>query len=136
MVVKDEWTRTAMTDDMLIVELLLRLKQAQTAGPSSSMSLSLLTLMWGVRIPRSKTALSSSRFDGGVSHQRRSGKNGVDSSTRCSPTTPLSWSGGTGSPSATANGFEESNCPKSKVHFSFFHFLSLCYSIFVLLISC
>ncbi|RXH92127.1 hypothetical protein DVH24_021150 [Malus domestica] len=114
MVVKDEWTRAAMTDDVLVVELLLRLKQAQAAGPSSPMSQSLLTLRWGVRMLRSKAASSGSRFDGGVSHQRRSGKNGADSTTRCSPTTPLSWSGGTGSPSATADGFEESSCPKSK----------------------
>ncbi|KAM1008354.1 hypothetical protein ACFX13_004877 [Malus domestica] len=89
MVVKDEWTRAAMTDDVLVVELLMQLKQAQAAGPSSPMSLSLLTLMWGVRIPHSKTALSGFRFDSGVSHQRRSGKNDVNSTTRCSPTTPL-----------------------------------------------
>ncbi|KAM1331159.1 hypothetical protein ACFX13_044464 [Malus domestica] len=114
MLVKDEWTRAAMTDDVLVVELLLRLKQAQAAGPSSPMSQSLLTLRWGVRMLRSKAASSGSRFDGGVSHQRRSGKNGADSTTRCSPTTPLSWSGGTGSPSATADGFEESSCPRSK----------------------
>ncbi|TQD94742.1 hypothetical protein C1H46_019685 [Malus baccata] len=120
MVVQDDWTRAAMTDDVLVVELLLRLKQAQAAGPSSSlrssspMSQSLLTLRWGVRMPRSKAASSGSRFDGGVLHQRNSGKNGADSTTRCSPTTPLSWSGGTGSPSATADGFEESSCPRSK----------------------
>ncbi|KAB2629261.1 hypothetical protein D8674_034056 [Pyrus ussuriensis x Pyrus communis] len=114
MVVKEEWTRAAMTDDVLVVELLLRLKQAQAAGPSCPMLQSLLTLRWGVRMPRSKAASSGSRFDGGVLHQRRSGKNGADSTTRCSPTTPLSWSGGTGSPSATADGFEESSCPRSK----------------------
>ncbi|CAN6553262.1 unnamed protein product [Malus baccata var. baccata] len=125
-----------MTDDVLVVELLMQLKQAQAARPSSPMSLSLLTLMWGVRIPRSKTALSGSRFDSSVLHQMRSGKNGVDSTTRCSPTTPLLWSGGTGSPFATANGFEESSCPRSEVPLSFSHFLSLCSSIFLLLISC
>ncbi|KAM1571133.1 hypothetical protein ACFX10_036058 [Malus domestica] len=31
MVVKDEWTRAAMTDDVLVVELLLQLKQAQAS---------------------------------------------------------------------------------------------------------
>ena len=83
MVVQDDWTRAAMTDDMLVVELLLRLKQVQAAGPSSSlrssspMSQSLLTLRWSVRMPRSKAASSGSRFDGGVSHQRNSGNNGV-----------------------------------------------------------
>ncbi|XP_068305228.1 sugar transporter ERD6-like 5 [Pyrus communis] len=82
MVVQDDWTRAAMTDDVLVVELLLRLKQVQAAGPSSSlqssspMSQSLLTLRWSVRTPRSKAASSGSRFDGGVSHQRNSGNNG------------------------------------------------------------
>ncbi|KAM2664081.1 hypothetical protein EV1_010550 [Malus domestica] len=61
-----------------------------------------------------KAASSGSRFDGGVSHQKRSGMNGADSITRRSPTTPLSWSRGTGSPSAIADSFEESSCPISK----------------------
>ncbi|KAM3005721.1 hypothetical protein FF2_035823 [Malus domestica] len=115
MVVKDEWTRAVVTDDVLVVELLLRLKQTQAAGPSSPMSQSLLTLRWGVRMPHSKTATSDSRFDGNVLHQRRSGKNGADSTTRCSPMTPLSWSGSTGSPSATPDDFKESSCPRSKL---------------------
>ncbi|CAB4293647.1 unnamed protein product [Prunus armeniaca] len=112
MVVKDEWMRAAMTDDMLVVELLVRLKQSQTAASSSSSPLlESIPLRWGIRLPRSKSA---SRFDGVVSRQRNISKHGADSATRCSPTTPLSWSGGTGSPSATADGFEESSCPRSK----------------------
>ncbi|BFG18963.1 hypothetical protein CerSpe_052370 [Prunus speciosa] len=112
MVVKDEWMSAAMTDDMLVVELLVRLKQSQTAASSSSSPLlESIPLRWGIRLPRSKSA---SRFDGVVSRQRNISKHGADSATRCSPTTPLSWSGGTGSPSATADGFEESSCPRSK----------------------
>ncbi|KAI5355177.1 hypothetical protein L3X38_008072 [Prunus dulcis] len=115
MVVKDEWMRAAMTDDMLVVELLVRLKQSQTAASSSSSPLlESIPLRWGIRLPRSKSASSASRFDGVVSRQRNISKHGTDSATRCSPTTPLSWSGGTGSPSPTADGFEESSCPRSK----------------------
>ncbi|KAH7524582.1 hypothetical protein FEM48_Zijuj06G0134800 [Ziziphus jujuba var. spinosa] len=101
---KDEWMRAAMTDDMLVVELLVRLKQSQAASPlKSSLSSSpppssvMFPLRWSVRMPRSKAA----RCDA----QRKRGD-----STRCSPTTPLSWSGGA-SPSGTGDGFEESSRP-------------------------
>ncbi|KAJ7966235.1 Major facilitator superfamily domain-containing protein [Quillaja saponaria] len=56
---------------------------------------------WGLKQPRSRLS-STSGFDGAVL-RRKDGD-----STRCSPTTPLSWSGGA-SPSATADGFEESS---------------------------
>ncbi|KAK7351363.1 hypothetical protein VNO77_10757 [Canavalia gladiata] len=91
MMVNDEWVRAAMTDDTVVVELLLRLKQ--TVSPKSQ----LLPLSWGHKQPRSRSRLTAaiSRCDGAVS-------------TRCSPTTPLSWSGGA-SPSATADGYEDSS---------------------------
>lgn len=124
---KDEWMRAAMTDDMLVVELLVRLKQSQAASPlKSSPSSMMFPLRWSVRMPRTKAA----RCDA----QRKRGD-----STRCSPTTPLSWSGGA-SPSGTADGFEESSRlvsrsssnPRSKVFslhflclFTFFPFLCL-----------
>lgn len=103
--VKDDWIRAAMTDDGVVVELLVRLKQAQAAAPAKPQAV--IPLRWGLRLPRSKaaTAVSSGRCD--VVCRRKDG----DSSARCSPTTPLSWSGGGGaaSPSATADGFEDTS---------------------------
>ncbi|KAK8645225.1 hypothetical protein V6N13_119068 [Hibiscus sabdariffa] len=106
MTVKDEWVRAAMTDDSVVVELLIRLKQAQSAPPASKSAA--VALKWGIRQPRSKPM--SMRCDA-----KRDGD--FNASSRRSPTTPLSWSGGGGaaSPSA-ADGFEEtskqvSRCP-------------------------
>ncbi|OAY27451.1 uncharacterized protein LOC110603959 isoform X2 [Manihot esculenta] len=99
--VKDEWIRAAMTDDRVVVELLVRLKQeAAQVKPQA-----VIPLRWGLRLPRSKPATAASmRYE--VVCRRKEG----DSSARCSPTTPLSWSGGGGaSPSATADGFEETS---------------------------
>ncbi|KAJ9167684.1 hypothetical protein P3X46_019298 [Hevea brasiliensis] len=102
--VKDEWIRAAMTDDRVVVELLLRLKQAHAAAPARPQAV--IPIRWGLRLPRSKPATAASvRCD--VVCKRKEG----DSSARCSPTTPLSWSGGGGaaSPSATVDGFEETS---------------------------
>ncbi|KAJ4707816.1 Major facilitator superfamily domain-containing protein [Melia azedarach] len=90
---KDEWVRTAMTDDSVVVELLVRLKQTRTAKSAVAVA----ALRWGIRQPRSK----SIRCDG-IS---RRNKGDSANSMRASPTTPLSWSGGAGgaSPSATAD---------------------------------
>ncbi|XP_024027334.1 uncharacterized protein LOC21386994 [Morus notabilis] len=105
---KDEWMRTAMSDDMLVVELLVRLKQSQAAAASPlkssppSQPSPTFPLTWSVRLPRSRAL----RCD--AVSQRKQG----DVSTRCSPTTPLSWSGAA-SPSATADGFEESSRPSN-----------------------
>ncbi|GMI81503.1 hypothetical protein like AT4G32030 [Hibiscus trionum] len=97
MTVKDEWVRAAMTDDNVVVELLVRLKQAP--APKSAVA----ALKWGIRQPRSK-AMSMG------CDTKRDGDLNV--STRRSPTTPLSWSGGgsggAASPS-TADGFEETS---------------------------
>ncbi|CAH8305955.1 unnamed protein product [Eruca vesicaria subsp. sativa] len=100
--VKDEWVAAAMTDDQMVIELLLRLKQAGTTTVSEN----LLPLQWGIRQRRSRP----SRF-GGVSL-----KKGLVSA-RGSPKTPLSWSDGSGSgggfsasPSAAAgDGVEETS---------------------------
>ncbi|KAF5743343.1 hypothetical protein HS088_TW09G01411 [Tripterygium wilfordii] len=102
---KDEWVRAAMTDDMVVVELLVRLKQAQADSPT--MCAAVFPLKWGMRQPRSRLAM---RCDG--VERRKEG----DSSTRCSPTTPLSWSGrgGEASPSGTADGLEETSRQNSR----------------------
>ncbi|XP_024005743.1 uncharacterized protein LOC18030259 isoform X2 [Eutrema salsugineum] len=106
--VKDEWVAAAMTDDELVVELLLRLKHAGTAVAENP-AVNLPPLRWGIRQRRSR----SSRFGGGGVPV--SLKKDVDSA-RASPKTPLSWSGGSGSggcstsPSAaTADGFEDTS---------------------------
>ncbi|KAK4538859.1 hypothetical protein RGQ29_032307 [Quercus rubra] len=97
MMARDEWMRAAMTDDMVVVQLLVRLKQSQAASSSSSLKSpprAVVPLRWGIRQPRSRSA--TLRCDGAVSRRKDA------DSTRCSPTTPLSWSGGA-SPSATAD---------------------------------
>ncbi|XP_028091786.1 uncharacterized protein LOC114292077 [Camellia sinensis] len=81
----DDWVTAALADDSVVVELLFRLKH-------SSESLAPM-LGWGQRQPRSKPALASEKKE--------------RESTRCSPTTPLSWScGGAASPS---DGCDESS---------------------------
>ena len=99
MKVNDEWVRAAMTDDNVVVELLVRLKQAQ-AAPSAPKS-AVAALKWGIRQPRSRPMLM--RCDA-----KRDGDFNV--STRGSPTTPLSWSGGGAAASTSAtDDFEETS---------------------------
>lgn len=90
---RDDWVRAALTDDAVVVELLVRLKQSQAAASSSR---AVVPLRWGLRQPRSRP-----RCDAVLRRKEAD-------STRCSPTTPLSWSGGA-SPSPTADGFEASS---------------------------
>ncbi|KAE8056315.1 hypothetical protein FH972_013098 [Carpinus fangiana] len=103
MMVRDEWVRAAMTDDAVVVELLLRLKQSQAASSSSPKSWprAVVPPRWGLRQPRSRPRCDA------VSRKKEA------DFTRCSPTTPLSWSGGA-SPSPTTDGFEASSFPASR----------------------
>ncbi|CAL1374980.1 unnamed protein product [Linum trigynum] len=121
----DEWVAAAMTDDTVVVELLVRLKQAQAAVPAKQQLMqtyyssfggggAVIPVRWGLRLPRSKSAAATSAGSmrcGGVVSRRKEG----DSSTRCSPTTPLSWSGGGGaaSPSAAGDGYKETSSHRS-----------------------
>ncbi|KAJ0031286.1 hypothetical protein Pint_12472 [Pistacia integerrima] len=102
MMVKDEWVTAAMTDDSVVVELLVRLKQTQAASMTTSVAKSAMAaaLRWGIRQPRSRS-LRCDRVKEGDS----------TNTMRASPTTPLSWSGGGGSasPSATVDAFEETS---------------------------
>ncbi|KAK8660703.1 hypothetical protein V6N13_051618 [Hibiscus sabdariffa] len=110
--VEDGWVQAAITDDNVVVELLLRLKQQAQAAPKSALP----ALKWGMRQRRSRPALF--RFDA-----KRDGD--FNAGARGSPTTPLCWSGGSSgsgsdsSPSA-ADGFEETSAhvlrspPRSK----------------------
>ncbi|CAN8265108.1 unnamed protein product [Cochlearia groenlandica] len=102
MVAGDEWTKSAMRDGEVVVEILLSLKEAKVthhhhhhhlllrANPTVASS-----LRWGIRQPRSRSPRK----------EAESAKN-----SRCSPSTPLSWSGGYGasssSPSAYIDGYE------------------------------
>ncbi|XP_057488202.1 uncharacterized protein LOC130774198 [Actinidia eriantha] len=81
----DEWVTAALTSDAVVVELLFRLKKASEPAP----------LRWGNRQPRSKP----------VAAVKKEGE-----WTRCSPTTPLSWScgGGGGGDASPSDGCDES----------------------------
>lgn len=96
MTVNDYWVGVAMADDAVVAELLIRLKQQRASTKSPVMAA--LPFSWGQKQPRSRSRLTASvsRCDAAAV------------STRCSPTTPLSWSGGA-SPSATADGYEDSS---------------------------
>ncbi|KAA8525541.1 hypothetical protein F0562_007406 [Nyssa sinensis] len=89
----EDWVSAALKDDELVVKLLLRLKQ-HSSHPYASVRLKPPPVGWGHRQPRSKPATRKE----------------VDPT--CSPTTPLSWSGGgAGSPS-------DESCPRSKGYFT------------------
>lgn len=131
MVFKDEWVSAAMADDRVVVELLVRLKQSQASSSMKSPLPAVIPPRWGLRQRRSRI-LSPFRYDA-IAH-----KNKDSTSTRCSPTTPLSWSGDT-SPSATADGFEESSHPshpsRSKVLSRLLLLSLLCYFDFLIWFS-
>ncbi|CAH8328302.1 unnamed protein product [Eruca vesicaria subsp. sativa] len=101
--VKDKWVAAAMTDDQMVVELLIRLKHAGTVVSEDPDS-NLHPLRWGIRQRRSRP----SRFGVGVALKKKD----VDSA-RGSPKTPLSWSGGSGSGGGSASpsgdGFEDTS---------------------------
>ncbi|KAL1224667.1 hypothetical protein V5N11_001107 [Cardamine amara subsp. amara] len=102
----DEWVATALTDDDMVAELLLRLKHAGTVK-SENPTANLPLFRWGFRQRRSRP----SRLGIGVGGFMKK----ETDSARASPMTPLCWSGGSGSggstsPSAvTADGFEDTS---------------------------
>ncbi|KAL9380598.1 hypothetical protein Peur_026255 [Populus x canadensis] len=107
MTVEDEWVQVAMTDDSLVVELLLKLNQPEPLPAPRRRrhfppdlvkegAVLALSVDWSVRQRR-----SSSKH---VLMTRR--KKGSDSSAHASPTTPLSFSCAT-SVSGGGDGFDE-----------------------------
>ena len=102
----EDWVKSAMADDSMVVELLIHLNDApppKRVSPSPPAP----PLAWTVRQPRSKQTFY-----------------GKKQTERASPTTPLSWSGATspsGGGAAVADCFEESSRPptRSEVYFSF-----------------
>ncbi|XP_057724951.1 uncharacterized protein LOC130940736 [Arachis stenosperma] len=95
----DNWVKIAMADDSLVVDLLLRLHQAQHPPPPPS-----LNLQWSVRQRRSKCVPRHNKAE----------------TTRASPTTPLSWSATTSASGggATLDSYEESSRPTKHLHTS------------------
>ncbi|CAA3023615.1 Hypothetical predicted protein [Olea europaea subsp. europaea] len=75
----EEWVEAAMSDDNMVVELLLRLNQSNPRM-SATFKQTALPLEWSVRQRRSKSIAIDSAFKPAF---------------RGSPTTPLSWSGAT-----------------------------------------
>ncbi|KAK4798710.1 hypothetical protein SAY86_031036 [Trapa natans] len=107
MAVKDDWVKAAMTDDTVVVELLVRLKEAWCSasikpaeGPARA-RMELPPPGWGIRQPRTRLA-----FKCEVASPAKGGN-----LTRNSPTTPLSWSAGTASSSGTGDCYEDSDLP-------------------------
>lgn len=75
----DDWVKAASCDGVLVAELLIRLHHSPPSPPPS-----VLPLKWSIRQPRTRSLVH---------------KSGV---TRGSPTTPLSWTGGSTSHSGGA----------------------------------
>ncbi|XP_042510206.1 uncharacterized protein LOC122085741 [Macadamia integrifolia] len=99
---EEEWVREAMTDDRMVAELLMRLRQSKEDTSLPAKRLVAVLPVWGMRQPRSRQILRCNTVQ-----VKKEGD-----STRASPTTPLSWSGGTSlSGSGTVDGYEESSCP-------------------------
>ncbi|KAG7556439.1 hypothetical protein ISN44_As11g024720 [Arabidopsis suecica] len=86
MVSSDDWTKCAMRDGEVVAELLVKLKEAKVIKNPI-----VAALRWGIRQPRSRCPRK-------------------EAESRCSPSTPLSWSGGCGgsssSPSCYVDGYE------------------------------
>lgn len=95
----EEWVVAAMSNDTMVVELLVRLHGEAPPPPPQ-----VLSLEWTVRQRRSRPISVNAKK--------------LAQSHRASPSTPLSWSGGTslsgGSGGAGGGGSEESSRPLSQ----------------------
>ncbi|XP_024014337.1 uncharacterized protein LOC18022188 isoform X2 [Eutrema salsugineum] len=109
-VTKDEWVTAALTDDEMVVELLLRLKHAGTVVSDDNPAANLPLLQWGFRQRRSRP----SRLGVGVGGFLKK----ETDSARASPMTPLCWSGGSGSGGSGSGG---STCPSAATADGFEH---------------
>ncbi|KAF8393086.1 hypothetical protein HHK36_021327 [Tetracentron sinense] len=99
----EEWVKAAMTDVTMVAELLMRLHQSERyTSPPAKINAAVVPLKWGVRQPRS---WKITRYNM-VQFKKE------DDSTRASPTTPLSWSGGTsfsGAGAGAGDDYEDSS---------------------------
>ncbi|KAI3823533.1 hypothetical protein L1987_04972 [Smallanthus sonchifolius] len=93
---KDHWLQSALTNDVLVAELLLRLKHSSDSDslrapppPATARAItSIVPPRWGHRKNRSKSTAPTATVANGYGKEHRG-----------SPTTHLSWSGGGGSTS-------------------------------------
>ncbi|KAI3822383.1 hypothetical protein L1987_09972 [Smallanthus sonchifolius] len=109
----DRWLQSALTNDVLVAEFLLQVKHSSDSdslrapppppAPSTSVS-KILPPRWGHRKYRSKsTASTATATNGGKEH-------------RGSPTTHLSWSGGSTSDESSRPSDLSSGCRSVKVN--------------------
>ena len=113
----DEWMKAAMANDTVAAELLFQMKHS--GDKSQPMTLLLpqpvaVVPSWGAK-KRRTSAMAASRAAAAAAavvsaRKKEEEMEEAEDSTRCSPTTPLSWNGGA-SPSATADGCDESRSP-------------------------
>ncbi|KAF5741758.1 hypothetical protein HS088_TW10G00764 [Tripterygium wilfordii] len=94
----DDWVQVALTDDAVVADLIVRLRQPlpckrKGKAPAPAMEMATLCPRWTVRQQRSKQVVIK--------------KKAGESPLRASPTTPLSWSEAT---SVSGGGAEESSC--------------------------
>ncbi|KAL9674981.1 hypothetical protein QQ045_003180 [Rhodiola kirilowii] len=116
----DDWAEEAITQDSMVVDLLLRLKHATNHQMSRSRDGKLVADLapagWGVRQPRSGTVSAGAGFGSknvvSVSERRREGKERIGRT--CSPSTPLSWSGGSGGNGRCGDGCEALSLPMNR----------------------
>ncbi|KAF8021622.1 hypothetical protein BT93_G1923 [Corymbia citriodora subsp. variegata] len=93
-----------MTDDSAVAELLLRIRRAD--GPPQAAAARALKLDWTVRQRRSSNSKPGPKDAGRKKHGGEP--------ARASPTTPLSWSGGTSTSGGGGGGDEECSVPVVK----------------------
>ncbi|MED6109525.1 hypothetical protein PIB30_034521 [Stylosanthes scabra] len=113
----DDWMKLAMADDSLAADVLIHMKHSQDK-PIFTMPLRPVVPSWGARKRRTNLLAASraatSAAAAAVNSSRK--KEPVlddteEDSTRCSPTTPLSWNGSGASPSSAADGCDDSRSP-------------------------
>ncbi|KAI3730019.1 hypothetical protein L6452_18695 [Arctium lappa] len=112
MMMKEHWVTAAFTNDAMVAELLIRMKQPNSSLDSSHpfpppTTSFLPPVRWGHRKSRSKpsaiTTTNAAAVASGFGKEQQSG----------SPTTPLYWSGGggDGGGASTSDGYDESSRP-------------------------
>ncbi|KAF5180032.1 hypothetical protein FRX31_030376 [Thalictrum thalictroides] len=110
-----DWIKSAISDDSVVVELLIRLRSESVTNLKQQQP---RLLEWGIRQPRSRQIV---RYDVVHPRNQQHGKKKGEL-TRASPTTPLSWSAGTSNSGGggVGDGYEESslwlNNARSKVN--------------------
>ncbi|XP_024994365.1 uncharacterized protein LOC112527793 isoform X2 [Cynara cardunculus var. scolymus] len=108
----DDWLTAALTNDAMVVELLIRMKQPSSldsSSPTTTSTALLPPIRWGHHKSRSKpfpittTNAAAAAAASGFGKEQQSG----------SPTTPLYWRGGDGGGGgvSTSDGYEESSRP-------------------------